>query len=78
LGLRRRSYHHTGGCQSLRFAIAQRRFKVQSQIHCALDKSQARSNRSIGELLVPHGNTSICRNDRLTLKGSLEDIKLAK
>jgi Trk K+ transport system NAD-binding subunit len=27
---------------------------------------------------VPHGNTRLCRNDRLTLMGSLEDIKLAK
>ncbi len=31
-----------------------------------------------GELLVPHGNTRLCRNDRLTLVGSLEDIELAK
>lgn len=34
--------------------------------------------RRDGELLVPHGNTRLCRNDRLTLVGSLEDIELAK
>jgi Trk K+ transport system NAD-binding subunit len=34
--------------------------------------------RRDGELLVPHGNTRLCRNDRLTLVGSIEDIKLAK
>ncbi len=30
-----------------------------------------------GELLVPHGNTRLCRNDRVTLGGSLENIELA-
>jgi Kef-type K+ transport system membrane component KefB len=34
--------------------------------------------RRDGELLVPHGNTRLCRNDRLTLIGSIEDIELAK
>jgi Kef-type K+ transport system membrane component KefB/Trk K+ transport system NAD-binding subunit len=34
--------------------------------------------RRDGELLVPHGNTRLCRNDRLTLVGSIEDIELAK
>lgn len=34
--------------------------------------------RREGELLVPHGNTRLCRNDRLTLVGSLEDIEAAK
>jgi Kef-type K+ transport system membrane component KefB/Trk K+ transport system NAD-binding subunit len=34
--------------------------------------------RRDGELLVPHGNTTLCRNDRLTLVGSIEDIELAK
>jgi Kef-type K+ transport system membrane component KefB/Trk K+ transport system NAD-binding subunit len=34
--------------------------------------------RRDGELLVPHGNTRLCRNDRLTLVGSTEDIELAK
>jgi Trk K+ transport system NAD-binding subunit len=34
--------------------------------------------RREGELLVPHGNTRLCRNDRLTLVGSIEDIELAK
>lgn len=34
--------------------------------------------RRDGELLVPHGNTRLCRNDRLTLVGSLEDIELVK
>ena len=34
--------------------------------------------RRDGELLVPHGNTRLCRNDRLTLVGSLEDIEWAK
>jgi Trk K+ transport system NAD-binding subunit len=34
--------------------------------------------RRDGELLVPHGNTKLCRNDRLTLVGSLEDIEIAK
>jgi Trk K+ transport system NAD-binding subunit len=29
-------------------------------------------------LLVPHGNTRLCRDDRLTLVGSLEAIELAK
>lgn len=34
--------------------------------------------RREGELLVPHGNTRLCRNDRLTLVGSIADIELAK
>ena len=34
--------------------------------------------RRDGELLVPHGNTTLCRNDRLTLVGSIADIELAK
>lgn len=34
--------------------------------------------RRDGELLVPHGNTRLCRNDRLTLVGSIEDIELAR
>ncbi|HUK40161.1 MAG TPA: cation:proton antiporter [Candidatus Acidoferrales bacterium] len=34
--------------------------------------------RRDGELLVPHGNTRLCRNDRLTLVGSVEDIEQAK
>lgn len=34
--------------------------------------------RREGELLVPHGNTKLCRNDRVTLVGSVEDIELAK
>jgi Kef-type K+ transport system membrane component KefB/Trk K+ transport system NAD-binding subunit len=34
--------------------------------------------RRDGELLVPHGNTRLCRNDRLTLVGSVQDIELAK
>jgi Kef-type K+ transport system membrane component KefB/Trk K+ transport system NAD-binding subunit len=34
--------------------------------------------RRDGELLVPHGNTRLCRNDRLTLVGSIEDTELAK
>lgn len=34
--------------------------------------------RRDGELLVPHGNTRLCRNDRLTLVGSVEDIEAAK
>ena len=34
--------------------------------------------RRDGELLVPHGNTWLRRNHRLTLVGSLEDIELAK
>jgi Kef-type K+ transport system membrane component KefB/Trk K+ transport system NAD-binding subunit len=34
--------------------------------------------RRDGELLVPHGNTRLCRNDRLTLVGSIEDIETAK
>jgi Kef-type K+ transport system membrane component KefB len=34
--------------------------------------------RRDGELLVPHGNTRLCRNDRLTLVGSIEDLELAK
>jgi Trk K+ transport system NAD-binding subunit len=34
--------------------------------------------RRDGELLVPHGNTRLCRHDRLTLVGSIEDIELAK
>ena len=34
--------------------------------------------RRDGELLVPHGNTRLCSNDRLTLVGSIEDIELAK
>jgi len=34
--------------------------------------------RREGELLVPHGNTRLCRNDRLTLVGSITDIELAK
>jgi Kef-type K+ transport system membrane component KefB/Trk K+ transport system NAD-binding subunit len=34
--------------------------------------------RRDGELLVPHGNTRLCRNDRLTLVGSIEDVELAK
>jgi Kef-type K+ transport system membrane component KefB/Trk K+ transport system NAD-binding subunit len=34
--------------------------------------------RREGELLVPHGDTKLCRNDRVTLVGSVEDIELAK
>jgi Kef-type K+ transport system membrane component KefB len=34
--------------------------------------------RRDGELLVPHGNTTLCQNDRLTLVGSIEDIEVAK
>ena len=34
--------------------------------------------RRDGELLVPHGNTKLCSNDRLTLVGSIEDIEIAK
>ncbi len=34
--------------------------------------------RREGELLVPHGNTRLCRNDRLTLVGAVEDIEIAK
>jgi Trk K+ transport system NAD-binding subunit len=34
--------------------------------------------RRDGELLVPHGNTRLCLNDRLTLVGSVEDIETAK
>jgi Trk K+ transport system NAD-binding subunit len=34
--------------------------------------------RRDGELLVPHGNTRLCRNDRLTLVGSIDDIEVAK
>jgi len=34
--------------------------------------------RRDGELLVPHGNTRLCRDDRLTLVGSIEDIELAR
>jgi Trk K+ transport system NAD-binding subunit len=34
--------------------------------------------RRDGELLVFHGNTRLCRNDRLTLVGSIEDIEIAK
>jgi Trk K+ transport system NAD-binding subunit len=34
--------------------------------------------RRDGELLVPHGNTRLCPNDRLTLVGSIEDVELAK
>jgi Kef-type K+ transport system membrane component KefB/Trk K+ transport system NAD-binding subunit len=34
--------------------------------------------RRDGELIVPHGNTRLCRNDRLTLVGSVEDIEIAK
>jgi Kef-type K+ transport system membrane component KefB len=34
--------------------------------------------RRNGELLVPHGNTRLCLEDRLTLVGSLEDIEAAK
>lgn len=34
--------------------------------------------RREGEILVPHGNTRLCLNDRLTLVGSIDDIELAK
>jgi Trk K+ transport system NAD-binding subunit len=34
--------------------------------------------RRDGELLVPHGNTRLCRDDRLTLVGSIDDIELAR
>lgn len=34
--------------------------------------------RRDGELLVPHGNTRLCRNDRLTLVGSIDDIQLVR
>jgi CPA2 family monovalent cation:H+ antiporter-2 len=34
--------------------------------------------RRDGNLLVPHGNTRLCRNDRLTLVGAIEDIEAAK
>jgi Kef-type K+ transport system membrane component KefB/Trk K+ transport system NAD-binding subunit len=34
--------------------------------------------RRDGELLVPHGNTKLCRNDRLTLVGAVQDIEAAK
>ena len=34
--------------------------------------------RRDGELLVPHGNTKLCSNDRLTLVGSIGDIEIAK
>ncbi len=34
--------------------------------------------RRDGDLLVPHGNTRLCYNDRLTLMGTIEDIELAK
>jgi len=34
--------------------------------------------RRDGELLVPHGNTKLCSNDRLTLVGSIADIEIAK
>ena len=34
--------------------------------------------RRDGELLVPYGNTNLCRNGRVTLVGSVEDIELAK
>lgn len=34
--------------------------------------------RRDGELLVPHGNTRLCLEDRLTLVGSVEDIEAAK
>ncbi len=34
--------------------------------------------RRDGDLLVPHGNTRLCLDDRLTLVGSIEDIELAK
>jgi Trk K+ transport system NAD-binding subunit len=34
--------------------------------------------RRDGALLVPHGNTMLCRNDRLTLVGAIEDIEIAK
>lgn len=34
--------------------------------------------RRDGELLLPNGNTRLCRNDRLTIAGSVADIELAK
>lgn len=34
--------------------------------------------RRDGELLLPNGNTRLCRNDRLTIAGSIADIELAK
>jgi Trk K+ transport system NAD-binding subunit len=34
--------------------------------------------RRDGDLLVPHGNTKLCYNDRLTLMGSVDDIEAAK
>ncbi|HVO95758.1 MAG TPA: cation:proton antiporter, partial [Terriglobales bacterium] len=34
--------------------------------------------RRNGDLLVPHGNTRLCRDDRVTLVGSVDDIELAK